>query len=157
MAYLAFGASLVESAKKGNILLSFDLHDTLMAFSRAAITFTVAVAFPLNVFPCRFTLEMMCYPEAMPSTVRHVSVTCAIVFSALLWAIFCPNINVVFGILGGTCSTVVCFCLPAAYMLHILDGPVMSRSKIGPFLLFWGGLGVGSLGTGVTIYANFFH
>ena len=48
-AYLAFGSSLVDPAKKGNILLSFKSDDTLIAISRAAITFTVAVAFPLNI------------------------------------------------------------------------------------------------------------
>ncbi|KAI9988148.1 hypothetical protein PInf_024413 [Phytophthora infestans] len=111
VAYLAFGPQLTEPKYKGNILLSFPLNDTLIAISRAAITFTVAVAFPLNIFPCRFTIDMI--------------------------------INVVFGIIGGTCSTVVCFCFPAAFILKLEDGPLLGPKKIGPLLLLIGAIVIG--------------
>lgn len=156
VAYLAFGPQLVDPQYKGNILLSFELHDTLIAVSRAAITFTVAVAFPLNIFPCRFTIDMMFFADARDSCTRHVVVTTGLVLLALLLAIFCPSINVVFGIIGGTCSTVVCFCLPAAFILKLEDGPVLGRKKIGSLLLFMGAVVIGVLGTGVTVWSSFF-
>ncbi|TMW64181.1 hypothetical protein Poli38472_014298 [Pythium oligandrum] len=156
VAYLAFGPSLVEPQYKGNILLSFPLSDTWIAISRAAITFTVAVAFPLNIFPCRFTIDMMFFAYSKDSNFRHVAVTSGLVFLALLLAIFCPSINVIFGIIGGTCSTVVCFCLPAAFILKLEDGPLLGPKKLGSVVLFVGAVIIGSVGTGVTVWSNFF-
>ncbi|KUF86404.1 Gamma-tubulin complex component 6 [Phytophthora nicotianae] len=154
VAYLAFGPQLAEPKYKGNILLSFPLNDTLIAISRAAITFTVAVAFPLNIFPCRFTIDMMFFSNSEDSWPRHVAVTSGLVLLALLLAIFCPSINVVFGIIGGTCSTVVCFCFPAAFILKLEDGPLLGPKKIGPLLLFIGAIVIGFLGTGVTVWSS---
>ncbi|KAE9049497.1 hypothetical protein PR001_g3264 [Phytophthora rubi] len=154
VAYLAFGPQLVEPKYKGNILLSFPLSDTLIAISRAAITFTVAVAFPLNIFPCRFTIDMMFFSNSEDSLSRHVAVTSGLVLLALLLAIFCPSINVVFGIIGGTCSTVVCFCFPAAFILKLEDGPLLGPKKIGPVLLFIGAIVIGFVGTGVTVWSS---
>lgn len=154
VAYLAFGPQLVDPKYKGNILLSFPLDDTLIAVSRAAITFTVAVAFPLNIFPCRFTIDMMFFANAQESCTRHVVVTSALVFLALLLAIFCPSINVVFGIIGGTCSTVVCFCLPAAFILKLEEGPLLGPKKLGSVILFVGAVIIGTVGTGVTVWSN---
>uniref|UniRef100_H3GW21 Amino acid transporter transmembrane domain-containing protein n=1 Tax=Phytophthora ramorum TaxID=164328 RepID=H3GW21_PHYRM len=154
VAYLAFGPQLVEPKYKGNILLSFPMNDTLIAISRAAITFTVAVAFPLNIFPCRFTIDMMFFSNSEDSWTRHVAVTSSLVLLALLLAIFCPSINVVFGIIGGTCSTVVCFCFPAAFILKLEDGPLLGPKKIGPVLLFVGAIVIGFVGTGVTVWSS---
>ncbi|CEG49884.1 sodium-coupled neutral amino acid [Plasmopara halstedii] len=154
VAYLAFGRQLVEPKYKGNILLSFPLDDALIAFSRAAIAFTVAVAFPLNIFPCRFTIEMMFFANREDSWTRHSIVTSILVLSALLLAIFCPSINVVFGIIGGTCSTIVCFCFPAAFILKLEEGPLLSPQKIGPVLLFTGAIVIGIVGTGVTVWSS---
>ncbi|OQR81916.1 sodium-coupled neutral amino acid transporter [Thraustotheca clavata] len=155
-AYLAFGGSLADPSHKGNILLSFALNDTLIAISRAALTFTVAVAFPLNIFPCRFTLDKMFFANSGESMVRHVVVSTGLVFAALILAIFCPSINVVFGIIGGTCSSVVCFCFPAAFILKLESGPLLSSAKIGPVILLVGAIIMGALGTGVTIWSNFY-
>lgn len=154
VAYLAFGRQLVDRKYKGNILLSFPLNDTLIAISRAAIAFTVAVAFPLNIFPCRFTIDMMCFANSEDSWLRHVVVTTSLVLLALLLAIFCPSINVVFGIIGGTCSTIVCFCFPAAFILKLEDGPLLGPKKIGPLLLLIGAIMIGVIGTGVTVWSS---
>ncbi|DBA01645.1 TPA: hypothetical protein N0F65_010296 [Lagenidium giganteum] len=154
VAYLAFGPSLIDPKYKGNILLSFPLSDTLIAISRAAITFTVSVAFPLNIFPCRFTIDMMFFAQSRDSLLRHVAVTSGLVFFALLLAIFCPSINVVFGIIGGTCSTVVCFCLPAAFILKLESGPLLGPNKLGSFVLFVGAVIIGVIGTAVTVWSN---
>uniref|UniRef100_A0AAV1TZ72 Amino acid transporter transmembrane domain-containing protein n=1 Tax=Peronospora matthiolae TaxID=2874970 RepID=A0AAV1TZ72_9STRA len=154
VAYLAFGSQLVDPKYKGNILLSFPLNDTLIAISRAAITFTVAVAFPLNIFPCRFTIDMMFFANSEDSWSRHVAVTSSLVLLALVLAVFCPGINVIFGIIGGTCSSVVCFCLPAAFVLKLEDGPLLGPKKVGPVLLLIGAIAIGFTGTGVTVLSS---
>ncbi|CAK4072499.1 unnamed protein product [Aphanomyces euteiches] len=156
IAYLAFGTSLVDPVNKGNILLSFAMNDALIAVARAAITFTVAVAYPLNIFPCRFSLDMMFFAQAKESLVRHVIVSTSLVALSLLLAIFCPNINVIFGIIGGTCSSVVCFCFPAAFILKLEPGPLLSREKLGPLCLFVGAAVIGTVSTTVTIWSTFY-
>ncbi|CAH0517092.1 unnamed protein product [Peronospora belbahrii] len=129
VAYLAFGPQLVEPKYK-------------------------AVAFPLNIFPCRYTIDMMFFSNSEDSLLRHVAVTSGLVLLALFLAIFCPNINVVFGIIGGTCSTVVCFCFPAAFILKLEDGPLLGPKKIGSVLLFIGAIVIGITGTSVTALRN---
>jgi sodium-coupled neutral amino acid transporter 7/8 len=154
LAYLAFGDALTQPRYKGNILLSFPLNDTAIAFARAALTFTVAVAFPLNIFPCRFTLDMMFFATRADSMLRHVTVTTILVMAALILAIFCPSINVVFGIIGGTCSTIVCFCFPAAFILKLEEGSVFSAKKMGPLILLIGAVLIGIVGTTVTVIST---
>ncbi|RHY23698.1 hypothetical protein DYB32_009086 [Aphanomyces invadans] len=156
VAYVAFGHSLADPVVKGNILLSFPMSDVLIAFARAAITFTVAVAYPMNIFPCRFSIDMMFFAQAKESLVRHVVVSTGLVITSLVLAIFCPNINVIFGIIGGTCSSVVCFCFPAAFVLKLEPGPICSRAKLGPLVLFIGSAIIGIVSTGVTIWSNFY-
>ncbi|KAF0690286.1 Aste57867_18312 [Aphanomyces stellatus] len=155
-AYFAFGHTLADPINKGNILLSFPMSDALIAVARAAITFTVAVAFPLNIFPCRFSLDMMFFATAKESHVRHVVVSVSLVLASLVLAIFCPNINVIFGVIGGTCSTIVCFCFPAAFILKLEPGPLCSRAKLGPLVLFVGAAIIGTVSTAVTVWSNFY-
>ena len=156
VAYLALGNSLVDPALRGNILLSFPQNDKLIAASRAAIIFSVAVAFPLNIFPCRFTLEMMFFANAPYSLWRNVWLTTSLVGMALLLAIFCPSINLIFGIIGGSCSSIVCFCLPAAYVLRIQEGPSTSSSKRKALLLLCGAIIIGVVSTIITIQSSLF-
>ncbi|CCI42555.1 unnamed protein product [Albugo candida] len=151
VAYVAFGSSLLDKDSKGNVLLSFPLKDTLIAITRAALTFTVSVAFPLNIFPCRFTIDMMFFAYAEDSQIRHFLVTFTLVFLALLLAIFCPSINVIFGIIGGSCSAIVCFCLPAAFILKLETGKLCGRKKIGPLVLLISAIVIGSISTIVTV------
>ncbi|KAJ9449816.1 Vacuolar amino acid transporter 6 [Diplonema papillatum] len=54
------------------------------------------------------------YPK--PSSKRHYIVSIAISFSALLFALAIPEIQVVFSFLGGICSSFLCFVLPAAFI-----------------------------------------
>ena len=97
----------------------------------------------------------MFFQEAQPSALRHVGITSLLVFSALLLAIWCPSVNVVFGIIGGTCSAVVCFCFPAAYMLKLLQGSMFQGDKLRALLLLIGAIMIGAVSTGVTLYSDF--
>ena len=55
-----------------------------------------------------------------PPNWMHYSVSFSISFSALIIALVIPNIQVVFQFLGGLCSSVLCFVLPAAFMKKMM-------------------------------------
>jgi amino acid permease len=86
---------------------------------------------------------------------RHVFLTLLLAGGALSLALVVPNISVVFGLLGGTTSSVLGFCVPG------MLGLKLSRDTDDPSLrpvswtLLIGGLVVGILTTGVTIYEYF--
>ena len=80
---------------------------------------TIVMAFPLVVFPCRYTLDVMLYHDAEPSWCRHFVLTAVICGCTLLVSLFVPNISIVFQLMGGTTSAFVCFVLPAAFAIHL--------------------------------------
>jgi len=133
----------------------------------AAITITILLAYPLNVFPMRYTVEHIldgepdaetavspriaaesweALPqEAAPVAIdmavhgdgsteadpgfgeeevefkcwRHCAITAAFVASATSVAMFLPNIQVVFSLLGSTTSAFVCYIVPGMYTLEM--------------------------------------
>ena len=56
---------------------------------------------------------------ARRSLLRHVLWTVGIAGSGLLVGLYVPGINVVFQLMGSTCSAGVCFVLPAAFGLKL--------------------------------------
>jgi len=184
------------------------LKSPVIVAGEAAITLTILLAFPLNIFPCRYTLEMMMSYHAMaaeetekaanekallsssieehllsngngvdaergPSQIsdtaategdaetttamgwfRHIGLTALIVGLAMLVAIFLPNIQVVFSLLGSTTSAFVCFIVPGMFVLKVEDGPWYSRGKLPAALLVAGGVITGIACTGVIVYTN---
>lgn len=82
-----------------------------------AITVTILMAYPVNLYPCRYTLDVMVFGRWGPRRkwARHVGLTVLIAGLGLLIALYVPGVNVVFSLLGSTSSAFVCFILPAAF------------------------------------------
>ena len=78
---------------------------------------------------------------------EHMFVTLLVTGSALGLALVVPNISVVFGLLGGTTSSLLGFVFPG------LLGLEMDRSNINAWILVIAGTVIGLLTTGVTIYS----
>jgi len=178
------------------------LHAPAILVGEAAITITILLAFPLNIFPCRYTLEMMLLHSepladankasfleadllgdeekeinsqlldsddptdpglkalAEPSRdvkgcLQHFVLTASIVAPAMALAMFLPNIQVVFSLLGSTTSAFVCYIVPAMFVLKVEDGPLCSRKKIPAVLLLVGGSITGMVCTVVIVYTTF--
>eukprot|EP00964_Phaeocystis_antarctica_P122303 scaffold85975_cov62-Phaeocystis_antarctica.AAC.2 len=125
-----------------------------------AITITVLVAYPVNVFPCRYALDALlfrrlCGLDKDPTRhrmVRHVGLTLLIAGSGLLIALYVPGINVVFQLMGGTGSAFICYMLPAAFAWK-LQLPQLRTiwGKAACLGLFFVGLIIGALSTTITI------
>jgi amino acid permease len=79
---------------------------------------------------------------------QHIFVTLTIAAFALGLALVIPNISVVFGLLGGTTSSLLGFVVPG------LLGIEMDRSNISAWILVVAGSLIGVLTTGVTVYTT---
>ena len=126
----------------------------MMQVAFVAMAFSVVMAFPLNIHPCRYTLDVLLYGHLgrVDRTVRHVAWTLLIAGSGLLIALYVPGINIVFQLMGSTSSAFVCFVLPAIFGLR-LDLPEthgLWRGFACRALLF-GGAALGLVATAVTL------
>jgi amino acid permease len=111
-------------SRNGNLLKNYCIRGEaghLMLPAYLAIGVAVCIAYPFNVHPCRYTLDVMFFGQfgAKKSTLRHVAWTLGISGSGLLVALYVPGINIVFQLMGSTCSAFVCFILPAAFALRL--------------------------------------
>jgi hypothetical protein len=86
-----------------------------------------------------------------PHAARHVLLTVAIAGSALALALVVPNISVVFGLLGGSASSILGFVLPGC-----LGVKMQQRHVWKAWILLVGGIIVAVVTTSVTIYTTLF-
>ena len=135
-----------------------------------AITITIVMAYPVNVYPTRYTLDQMAahYLAIRPGAQQagrykclwHSFLTLAIAGTTLLTALVVPDISIVFSLMGGTASAYVCYIIPAAAAWKLrgsipsVGGSLLGR--IGCLSLLCFGLVVGILSTATTI-AGLFH
>jgi len=83
--------------------------------------------------------------------------TLALAGSALIAALLVPDISIVFGLLGGTASSTICFIMPALFYIKVKLSTSCQHvtSYLWPWALFFGGVTIGAVSTGVTLYSMF--
>ena len=99
------------------------------------------------------------------STTEHFILTLLLSGSALVVALLIPGISVIFGLMGGTAASVISFILPGLFLMQMEDmlddgdGEYMSplskqseKQKLFARVFIWGGVVIGVLSTGVTVY-----
>lgn len=93
----------------------------------------------------------------------HILTTLFLTGTALALALILPNISVVFGLLGGTASSLLGFCVPGLLGMRLAKdlreetGELQLGTLAASWLLLIGGVAVGVLTTGVTIYNTLIH
>jgi len=165
---------------EGNLLKNYCLLDAgkssatptpprVMPAAFCAITLTITMAYPINVFPTRYALEMMCFGSGgggvrssvspRQKCLRHVVLTLLITGSTLAAALLFKDISVVFRLMGGTASAYVCYMIPAAAAWKLRERiPLVGNTAMGKakcLALFFYGLLVGVLSTSTTIAGLF--
>ena len=126
----------------------------LMLPAYVAMAMSVLMAYPLNILPCRYTLDVMFFQQwgAKRNTVRHCMWTFALTGAGLAVALYVPSINIVFQLMGSTSSAFVCFVLPAAFGLRLrLPEARGLGGKVACAALLVGGAAVGAIATAVTV------
>jgi len=93
-----------------------------------------------------------------PPAWQHYLVSLCISVSAIVTAVFVPNIQVVFSLLGGICSSFLCFVFPAACVKRLgccTAESVGVSGMVAIEILYWGGAAAGLLSTAYTVYSTF--
>lgn len=147
------------SDTRGDILNNFNpLQDAYLSVAFFAVTITMTAAFPICIFPTRdAVLQVMGYPSAYdcPNYVRLL-VCLALSVGSLILGLFIPNIQVLFGVLGGICGSSLAFIWPAVFFIKgcgdFSPQAVGWGNIIGVWLLIIVGVIAGVLGTAVSMY-----
>ncbi len=134
----------------------------VMAPAFFAIAITVVMAYPVNIYPCRYSLDQLLWKTRSASrrvrAMRRIALTAAIATLGLLIALVVPDISDVFQLMGGTASAFVCFIMPAAFAIKLGPAVPTMRTSLGR-LAVWslavGGVLVGVLSTAVTVGSLF--
>jgi amino acid permease len=135
-----------------DILDNYDITQPEIAIAQIAVGITVILAFPINVFPLRFTIDALLFPNSSPSKCGIITRTTILVSIATAMALCIPKIDIVFALIGSFCSSLVCFILPGLFYLKINEARIFSREKFPALCLVIGGALVGIFCTGVTIW-----
>jgi len=153
-AYLDFGTAVQDNILK-NFCLTTDF-DPIILVAFLCITFSIVMAYPLNVLPARTTVDIVLRrywqnevsEDGEMSGTRRFWLTFCISGFSLIVALLVPDISILFGLMGGTSSSVCAFIIPG--LLHLKLG---KERIIGAWILVIGGILVGVLTTVATIYS----
>ncbi|KAF4528647.1 hypothetical protein B566_EDAN017224 [Ephemera danica] len=108
----------------GNVLMSFS-PSAATDVMKLGFVLSVAVSFPLVIFPCRASLYSLLFrrvsswhPELVGGPVhipegRFKCLTVFLVGVSLIVGLMLPNIELVLGLVGSTIGTIICLLLPA--------------------------------------------
>ena len=138
--YVDFPTSQYGNILKNYPILSAAPDMRLMLPAFVAIAITVLVAYPVNMFPCRFSLDVLLFAPCGKKygSARHIGITLVVATASLAIALYVPGIHVVFTWMGGT-SSAVCFMFPAAFAWK-LDVPRRADGRAATATLFLSGL-----------------
>lgn len=146
--FLTFGEDT-----SGNVLANLQIFlcqkDMMVISGFACMAVAVTMAFPLNIFPIRYSLETALFYWRPSLNCRSVSVSIAVttVACALICAIVLPEINLVFELVGATTGSFVCFIGPGVLFWRIVPGSVFSSHKLKALVLVVCGVTFLVLGT----------
>ena len=100
-------------------------NDAAMVICRVMITFTMSIAIPINLNPCRVSIQKLFFKvDGKASNLMHYGITLTIIISTLVLAIFFPNIEIVFHFLGGFCGGVMALIIPALMHIKYTELPI---------------------------------
>ncbi|KAF7662636.1 hypothetical protein LDENG_00231130 [Lucifuga dentata] len=136
------------------LLLAYDAylpHDIMVMTVRLTILLSVLLTVPVIHFPARKAVTTLLLEERPFSWFVHITATLIILGVVLLLAIFVPDIQKVFGIVGSTTSTLLLFIFPGVFYLKISSQTLTSHESIGAVALVIFGLIVGVLSFSVIV------
>ncbi len=143
----------IEASRGAASISSVPARSLAMVLACIAVAITVVMAFPLVVFPCRYTIAVLVFGakanDNMPRWL-HATLTLGICVCSLGVSLFVPTISAVFGLMGGTTSSFVCFVLPALITLR-LDSEKRGLYRIGAWALAICGSALGLASTVATL------
>lgn len=147
--FAIYGQSLVP-----NVLFNFtsDLkHSVLLLIAFIGILIGVILSFPMNIFPCRTSVEHALFPDATITPAQSVGISVGLVLASLCIGLKIPSLAILFSFTGSTCGAFVAFIGPGLFVLLLLPSPLTDSRKIKALVLFIVGVFIAIFGTAVTI------
>jgi len=126
--------------------------DPLVSCAYVAMMFALIMAFPLNIFPVKYSVEALVlfsfpfWEDRLKLLRTIVTVTCLIL--TVIFSILIPSVRVVFELVGAFSGSIVCYIAPALFYMGAVPGPYCSSHKLGAILLLFFGFAALVLGTG---------
>lgn len=143
----------------GNILMSL-APTTSSEIFKLGFVLSVAVSFPLVIFPCRASLysllfrRAIVYHEGASSHIpenRFKWITIFLVGASLGVGLLIPNIELVLGLVGSTIGVLICVIFPAAAFIRV--SPKASSERLAAQAVLFTGVLILFLGTYATLYS----
>ncbi|GCC24813.1 hypothetical protein chiPu_0003215 [Chiloscyllium punctatum] len=141
--YLTFYANV-----NSQLLHSYSQYlprDPVIMSVRICILFSVLLTVPLIHFPARKSLMLLFCSRCPFSWLCHILVTLVIQTVIVLLAIYVPNIQNIFGVVGSTTSTALLFIYPGLFYLQISRESLKSSRKLKALGLIILGILIGSV------------
>ncbi|GJN89672.1 hypothetical protein Rhopal_002659-T1 [Rhodotorula paludigena] len=114
------GFLVFTNRTQGNILNNFAEDDTLINIARACFGANMFATLPLEAFVCREVAETYFWPDEREfNKKRHVLITSALVFSALLVSLITCDLGFILELAGGFSATALAYLFPAACFLRL--------------------------------------
>ncbi|XP_041070806.1 probable sodium-coupled neutral amino acid transporter 6 isoform X3 [Carcharodon carcharias] len=126
-------------------------RDTLIMSVRICILFSVLLTVPLINFPARKAIMLLFFSNRPFKWSHHIAVTLAIQTLIVLLAMYVPNIQNIFGVVGSTTSTALLFIYPGLFYLQISREPLKSLKKLQALGLLILGFLIGAISLPVII------
>ncbi|XP_072168095.1 uncharacterized protein [Diadema setosum] len=128
-----------QDGVKGDVLLN-QAPSLLADVLKLLFALSVAISFPLVVFPCRASIYSLCFPNTadsnpiggvmyIPPVMFRVITLCILGFTLCI-AILIPNVEVVLSLTGSTMGSVACFIMPALIYQHTVGVPARNLPKV---------------------------
>ncbi|RSH77368.1 uncharacterized protein EHS24_003328 [Apiotrichum porosum] len=140
---------------EGNILNNFAKDDWVINIARFCFGANMSTTIPLENYVCREVIEDWLYKDKPFNRTRHIVITAAIVFSAMLISLLTCDLGVVLEIAGGLSATALAFIFPASAYFVLMKGPWTSRQKLPAVICTAFGCIVLLLSTAITIKKTF--
>lgn len=120
--YMLFGV-----ATKGNLLNNFSDKDLLVNVGRVVLSFVLLCKIPLIVVPLRVSMEETVFSFRKNQVMRtsstmklKLSIVLVIFLATMSISLGIPNVENLYGLLGGTCGALICFILPGLFLHSVV-------------------------------------
>ena len=131
-------------------------NDAAMVICRVMITFTMSIAIPINLNPCRQSIQKLFLKiKDEASTLVHCSISLGIIITTLLLALFFPKINIVFNFLGGFCGSVMALIIPSLMYVVSTGQPFTHWKNVMVMTVSWVLAIIGFISIILSIYDEF--
>jgi amino acid permease len=101
-----FGYLTFYGTSQDNILKNYKKDNIAAMIGKVGIAITAMMSFPLQLFSCRNTINLIIFPNSDFSWIRHIIIALIITVITFVTGTLVPFISVVFGLMGSSFTSI---------------------------------------------------